>query len=128
MAQPLVPSRPIAESLFSAARDLRSVESASDAREAARAATLALEFHLDTMARKLGGGAKAIDPGLNARARAVEERLRAALEKCWEFQRQALGTPYHPGEADALAKTLEKAATSEVDLVFAELNAVTAVD
>ena len=80
-------------------------------------ATLALEFHLDTMARKLSLGAGAIDPGLHDRARFVENRLRAVLEDCWAYQRIAPAEAFDPPAAASLSKQLERAATSEVELI-----------
>jgi hypothetical protein len=128
MVESVTPSRPIAESLFVAVRDLRASHTIGAAREAVRTTTLALEFHLDTMARKLSDDARAIDPGLHDRALSVETRLRAVLEDCWAFQHLGPDASFDAVAAASLAKQIERVATSEVDLVFAELNALTAVD
>ena len=128
MGQELVPSRPVSQSLFGAAN---AVEAASDhdaVADAVREASVAVEYHLDTLARELSSRTRGIDPGFRFRAEAVERQLREALAACWAHQRLSPAEAVDRAGLTSLAREIRKVASEETDLVFDQLNAPPALD
>lgn len=124
MEQELVPSRPVSESLFKASNAIAAARGSDQVAAAARDAAVAIEYHLDTLARELATR-DAVDPGLRSRAEDVETRLRALLSACWEYQRLA---PTDPDRIADFVRDMRSVASQEVDLVFAQLNGPSALD
>ena len=123
-------TRPRVEgSLYEAAHAL---SQAADARQPTndplRRCALGLEFRLDTLAQELGrpGG---IDPRLVHVARAIEERMRDLLLRCWSLSRRfAEQSEVGEWELRTFAHDLERAARDEIDLFFEELRATGGAD
>jgi hypothetical protein len=117
--------RPIVESLLYAAGQLERASTGADVRAAVRDCALALEYHLDTLAKELNAdpsSARAIEPSLIPRARSVEASLKQLLLTCWEFlARNDIELGDLPRARD-LARQLRDAGHEDIELVFASLS------
>ncbi|MCL4241752.1 MAG: hypothetical protein KJ048_10395 [Dehalococcoidia bacterium] len=116
--------RRIVESLLFAAEQLEAAASASDVRGAVRDCALALEHHLDTLARELNAdpsSIRAIEPALVSRARNVEGGLKRLLLTCWEFLARNDADLGDLARARAFAQQMRDAGHEDIDLVFAGL-------
>jgi hypothetical protein len=119
-----VPARRVSESLLKAAADL---DAASDERDAAHRALTsgaqALEYHLDTLSAQLRTGEDAIEPRLRPAANRLEGELQRLLADCWAAERRLAGGETPSALAlGALAASIRKAASEELDMVFEALN------
>lgn len=120
-------ARPVRDSLFAAARELG--EAAAGRRpphEAVRSAALAIEFHLDTLARGLARGD--IEPRLRSRAEAIEAALGLALERIWKADADLRAGAVEPARLAELAVTVRELGDTEIDLVLEEFRSQGALD
>lgn len=116
--------RRVVESLLVAAEQLEAAATASDVRGAVRDCALALEYHLDTLAKELNAeptSARAIEPALVPRARNVEASLKQLLLTCWEFLARNDAELGDLARARDFARQIRDAGHEEIDLVFARL-------
>jgi hypothetical protein len=116
--------RRIVESLLVAAEQLEGATSAADVRGAVRDCALALEYHLDTLAKELNtdpSSESAIEPALVSRARNVEVGLKQLLLTCWEFLARNDAELGDPARARGFARQMRDAGHEDIDLVFARL-------
>lgn len=116
--------RRIVESLLVAAEQLEKATGGGDVRAAVRDCALALEYHLDTLAKDLNAdpaSSRAVEPALVARARTVETRLKELLLTCWEFLARSDAELGDLDRARALATRMRDAGHEDIDLVFAQL-------
>lgn len=126
MSQPPT-ARPVRDSLFAAARELADAASGrSDPHEAVRGAALAVEFHLDTLARGLARGQ--IEPRLRSRAETIERQLQRALEAIWKVDASLRTAPVEPARLAELATTVRELGETEIDLVLEEFRSFGALD
>lgn len=128
MEQHLVPSRPVSESIFKSANAIAAARDHEQVTAAVRDASLALEYHLDTLARELSNRDRGIEPAFRSRAETVEARLRDLLSACWDHQRLPASQAVDPKRLSALAHDMRKVASEEVDLVFDQLIGPPALD
>jgi signal transduction histidine kinase len=118
--------RPIRDSVGRAASDLRAaVVDPHRARSAIRDVSLALENHLDTLARELQESA---EPRLIEQTGRLEAVLRDALTETWAIDRDLRAGPVDQSRLAALATRLEKAVSAEFDLVAEQLRGEGALD
>jgi hypothetical protein len=118
MEQELVPEAR-SESLFKAANAIDVARDFQHISAAARDAAVAIEYHLDTLARELAAR-DGVDPGLRSRAQGVDARLRALLSQCWEYQRLAAEDAVDPDRIAAFVRNMRNVA-ARGGLVFAQL-------
>jgi hypothetical protein len=121
------PARPVRDSVLAAAANVASAVAGTEAAlQAVREATLALEFHLDTLAKELSRGT--IEPRLLGMARQVESRLRDALLDAWAVQRDMEASVIGRARLRDLARAIRRAGDGEIDLVFEGLRDTAALD
>ncbi len=126
MTQPPT-ARPVRESLLAAARGLADAAAGrKPAHEAVRDAALAIEFHLDTLARGLARGQ--IEPRLRSRAEAIETELQRALEKLWSVDAALRQGPVESARLAELATTVRALGETEIDLVLEEFRSLGSLD
>lgn len=116
--------RRMVESLLFAAQQLEGATSGGDVRGAVRDCALALEFHLDTLAKELSAdpaSGRGFEPALSNRARAVEARLKQLLLTCWEFLARGDAELGDLPRAREFAGQMRDAGHEEIDLVFSHL-------
>jgi hypothetical protein len=116
--------RRIVESLLVAAEQLEGAAAGADVRGAVRDCALALEYHLDTLAKDLNAdpsSVRAIEPALIPRARNVEAGLKQLLLTCWEFLARTDGELGDLARAREFARQMRDAGHEDIDLVFASL-------
>ncbi len=116
--------RRIVESLLVAAQQLEGAASGADVRAAVRDCALALEYHLDTLAKDLNAdpsSSRAIEPALIPRARNVEADLKQLLLTCWEFLARNDTELGDVASARDFARQMRDAGHEDIDLVFASL-------
>lgn len=116
--------RRVVESLLVAAEQLEGAASAADVRGAVRDCALALEHHLDTLAKELNAdpsSLRAIEPALVPRARNVEGGLKRLLLTCWEFLARNDAELGDLARARDFAHQMRDAGHEDIDLVFARL-------
>ena len=120
-------SRPVRDSVLAAAAKVAAAAAQPGAAsEATREATLALEFHLDTLARERGRGG--LEPRLLRMAQEVESGLRSALVEAWAVQRDLQAGPVAGARLRDLAERIRAAGDDDIDLVFEQLRDTTALD
>ncbi|MCC7088663.1 MAG: hypothetical protein M9925_03625 [Chloroflexi bacterium] len=116
--------RRIVQSLLYAAEQLEGASSGPDVRAAVRDCALALEHHLDTLAKDLNADPSsihAIEPALIPRARNVEAGLKQLLLTCWEFLARNDTELGDFARARDFARQMRDAGHEDIDLVFASL-------
>ncbi len=118
--------RPIRDSVARAASDLAAVaDGESPVLPAIRDVALALENHLDTLAREL---ARAAEPRLLKRTERLETKLRDALAEAWAIDRDARTGTVESARVAALAQRLHRLASEEFELVAEQLRDDGALD
>lgn len=118
--------RPIRDSVLNAAERLSAAQPNPGAHlPAVREATLALENHLDTLAKELQGE---IEPRLLHRAHELETRLREALVLAWAIEKDLQAGPVDQARIGKLSESLRHAASQELDLVAEQLRDAAALD
>ncbi|MDW8046085.1 MAG: hypothetical protein RMK15_02245 [Chloroflexota bacterium] len=126
MSQPPT-ARPVRESLLAAARDLADAAAGRHpAHDAVRGAALAIEFHLDTLARGLARGQ--IEARLRSRAEAIQADLNRALEKLWAVEAALRQGGVESARLAELATTVRALGETEIDLVLEEFRSLGALD
>ncbi|GMV85185.1 MAG: hypothetical protein AMXMBFR80_10410 [Dehalococcoidia bacterium] len=123
--------RRIVESLLVAAQQLESATSGSDVRAAVRDCALALEFHLDTLAKELNAdpaSGRGFEPALANRARAVEGRLKQLLLTCWDLLARDDAELANLPRAREFARQMREAGHEDIDLVFSHMLLPQALD
>lgn len=119
--------RPVQASLLRAAAFLDAAADQPEQRpEALRQASLAIEHHLDTIARELSR--RSIEPRLQGRAAEIEQRLKGTLAQVWHVEAALTSGAAHTAAFQELAKTVAEIADDEIDLVFEQLRDVGAMD
>lgn len=126
MSQPPT-ARPVRDSLLAAARELGDAAAGrGNPHDAVRGAALAVEFHLDTLARGLARGQ--IEPRLRSRAEAIERQLQRALEAIWAVDASLRAGPVESARLAELATTVRELGETEIDLVLEEFRSFGALD
>jgi hypothetical protein len=92
---------------------------------AVREVTLAIEYHLDTLARELAG--RKIEPRLLGRAQRIESQLRDLLAEAWDAERALKAGRTPEPDTRSLADSIRASADEELDLVFEQLRDVGSV-
>jgi len=118
--------RPIRDSVSRAASDVRAaMVDPTRVHPAIRDVSLALENHLDTLARELQESA---EPRLIEQTRRLEAVLRDALSETWAIDRDLRAGPVDQARLADLATRLEKAVSAEFDLVAEQQRGDSALD